>query len=71
MQLYPDVTRRPVVEPAAPDAILLGTAMVAAAGCGLHPSLAAAGAAMHQGGTLRTPDPRSRAPLSSATGWCS
>ena len=31
--------------------------MVAAAGAGLHPSLAAAGAAMHQGGTLRTPDP--------------
>ena len=35
--------------------------MVAAAGCGLHPSLAAAGAAMHQGGTLRAPDPAAAA----------
>ena len=31
--------------------------MVAAAGCSLHPSLAAAGTAMHQDGTLRAPDP--------------
>ena len=33
MELYADATRCPVVEPAAPDAVLLGTAMVAAAGC--------------------------------------
>lgn len=56
-RLYPDATRRPVVEPAAPDAVLLGTAMVAAAGAGLHPSLPAAAARMHRGGTLRAPDP--------------
>ena len=35
--------------------------MVAAAGCGLHPSLPAAAAAMHQGGTLRRPDPATAA----------
>jgi FGGY-family pentulose kinase len=57
MELYPDATGRRTVEPAAPDAVLLGTAMVAAAGCGLHPSLAAAGAAMQQGGAGRRPDP--------------
>jgi hypothetical protein len=32
--------------------------MVAAAGCALHPTLAAAGTAMHQGGAVREPDPR-------------
>ena len=31
--------------------------MVAATGAGLHPSLAAAGAAMAQGGAVREPDP--------------
>ena len=61
MELYADATGCPTVEPTAPDAVLLGTAMVAAAGCGLHPSLAAAGAAMHQGGTLRDPDPATAA----------
>ena len=35
--------------------------MVAAAGAGLHPTLAAAGAAMHQGGTVREPDPATAA----------
>jgi FGGY-family pentulose kinase len=57
MELYADATRCRTVEPSAPDAVLLGTAMVAAAGCGLHPTLAAAGAAMHQGGVLREPAP--------------
>ena len=33
MELYADATGCRVVEPAAPDAVLLGTAMVAAAGC--------------------------------------
>jgi len=56
MELYADATRCRTVEPAAPDAVLLGTAMVAAAGAGLHPTLAAAGAAMHQGGATRDPD---------------
>ena len=61
MELYADATRCRTVEPAAPDAVLLGTAMVAAAGCGLHPTLAAAGAAMQQGGTVREPDAASAA----------
>ena len=60
-ELYADATGCPTVEPNAPDAVLLGTAMVAAAGCGLHPSLPAAAAAMHQGGTLRRPDPATAA----------
>jgi FGGY-family pentulose kinase len=57
MELYADATRRPMVEPTAPDAVLLGTAMVAATGAGLHTSLAAAAQAMHQGGRLRPPGP--------------
>ncbi len=61
MELYADATRCRTVEPAAPDAVLLGTAMVAAAGAGLHPSLAAAGAAMHQGGVVREPAPANAA----------
>ena len=56
MELYADATRCRTIEPAAPDAVLLGTAMVAAAGAGLHASLAAAGGAMHQGGATRSPD---------------
>jgi FGGY-family pentulose kinase len=56
MELYADATRCRTVEPLAPDAVLLGTAMVAAAGAGVHPSLAVAGAAMHQGGAVRKPD---------------
>ena len=61
MELYADATRCRTVEPSAPDAVLLGTAMVAAAGAGLHPTLAAAGAAMHQGGAVREPDPATAA----------
>jgi FGGY-family pentulose kinase len=61
MELYADATRCRMVEPAAPDAVLLGAAMVAAAGAGLHPSLAAAGAAMAQGGVIRDPDPTTAA----------
>jgi FGGY-family pentulose kinase len=61
MELYADATRCPTVEPLAPDAVLLGTAMVAAAGCDVHPSLAAAAAAMHRGGTLRAPNPATAA----------
>ena len=63
MELYADATGCRTVEPAAPDAVLLGTAMVAAAGAGLHPALAAAGAAMHQGGAVREPDPATRGAL--------
>jgi ribulose kinase len=57
MALYADATGLPVVEPAAPDQVLLGTAMVAATAAGLHPGLAAAAQAMHQGGAVRGPDP--------------
>ncbi len=60
MELYADATRCRTVEPAAPDAVLLGTAMVAAAGCGLHPGLAAAGAAMQQGGRCGSRTRRAR-----------
>jgi FGGY-family pentulose kinase len=56
MELYADATGCRTVEPSAPDAVLLGTAMAAAAGARLHPTLAAAGAAMHQGGATREPD---------------
>ena len=59
MELYADATGRPTVAPAAPDAVLLGTAMAAAAAAGLHPSLPAAARAMGQGGTVRHPDPAS------------
>ncbi len=61
MELYADATGCTVVEPAAEDATLLGTAMVAATAAGLHASLNAAAMAMQQGGTLRHPDPRTRA----------
>jgi FGGY-family pentulose kinase len=61
MELYADATLCRTMEPFAPDAVLLGTAMVAATGCGLHPTLVAAGAAMHQGGATRAPDPAAAA----------
>lgn len=61
VELYADATGRPVVAPAAPDAVLLGTAMAAATVAGLHPSLAAAARAMGQGGTTRRPDPATAA----------
>jgi ribulose kinase len=57
LELYPDATRRPTVEPGAPDAVLLGSAMVSATAAGLHPSLAAAARAMHQPGRARAPGP--------------
>ncbi len=47
----------PVLEPRAADAVLLGTAMVAAVTAGLHPDLGAAGRAMDQGRHARRPDP--------------
>ncbi len=56
MELYSDATGCAVVEPQAADAVLLGTAMVAAAAGGLYPDLGSACLAMQQGGTARTPD---------------
>ena len=61
MELYADATGCRTMVPTAPDAVLLGTAMCAATAAGLHPSLAAAGAAMAQGATARDPDPQARA----------
>jgi ribulose kinase len=62
MQLYADATGCRLVEPGAEDAMLLGTAMVAAPGAGLYPNLAAA-RAMRQPGPMRAPDPSGRARL--------
>ncbi|QDZ02984.1 FGGY-family carbohydrate kinase [Nitratireductor mangrovi] len=60
MELYADATGCTVVEPAADDAVLLGTAMVAASAAGLHPGLVAACTAMQQGGSARQPNPAAR-----------
>jgi len=60
MELYADAAGCTVIEPAAEDAMLLGTAMAAATAAGLHPSLSAAAVAMQQGGRERAPDPRAR-----------
>jgi FGGY-family pentulose kinase len=46
IELYADVTGCKVVIPQTEDAVLLGTAMTAAAAGGLHPTLVAAGRAM-------------------------
>ncbi len=57
MELYADATGCTVVEPAAEDAVLLGTGMVAAATAGFYPDLAAAGQGMYQGGRERAANP--------------
>ena len=59
--LYADATGRRLVLPATEDAVLLGTAMVAAAAAGLHPDLPAACAAMAPAGNERLPDPAATA----------
>ena len=62
MELYADATGCTVVAPPEEsDAVLLGTAMVAAAAAGLHADLGAAARAMAQPGTTRRPDPARRA----------
>lgn len=61
MELYADATGCRTMVSAAPDAVLLGTAMCAAAAAGLHPSLATASAAMSQGVIARDPDPQAAA----------
>lgn len=61
MELYADATGCRTMVPAAPDAVLLGTAMCAATAAGIHASLATAGAAMTQGATARAPDPQAAA----------
>ena len=60
MELYADATGCMVVEPSSDDAVLLGTAMVAATAAGLYPNLADACAGMHQDGIERLPNPALR-----------
>ena len=62
MELYADATGCRVVEPVE-DAVLLGSAMTATVPAGLHPSLAAAAAAMSRSARVREPDPTRRAGL--------
>lgn len=71
MELYADVTGCRVMVPSAPDAVLLGTAMAAAVGAGVHPDLVAAGRAMHPGRRLRSPNPDAPPRASNAIGACS
>jgi FGGY-family pentulose kinase len=56
VSLYADATGCSIVEPSAPDAMLLGSAMLAATAAGLYPSLSAAAAGMDQGGRHRPPN---------------
>lgn len=60
MELYADATGCTVIEPAAEDAVLLGTGMVAAATAGFYPDLAAACGGMYQGGAERAVNPDAR-----------
>ena len=68
MRLYADTTGCTVVQPAEEDAVLLGTAMVAATAAGLFPGLAAAAAAMAKAGAVITPDRARRAATIATTG---
>ncbi|NIA68342.1 FGGY-family carbohydrate kinase [Pelagibius litoralis] len=60
MELYADAVGCKVIEPAAEDAVLLGTGMVAARAAGMFPSLTAAAEGMQQGGRERLPNPAAR-----------
>lgn len=57
MELYTDATRRIVHEPKTEDAVLLGTAMVAAAAASWFPSLSDSCRAMQPPADIRRPDP--------------
>jgi FGGY-family pentulose kinase len=61
MELYADATGCTVVQPAEEDAVLLGTAMVAATAAGLVPDLPAAAGAMAREGASIAPNPALRA----------
>lgn len=61
MELYSDVTGCTVIVPKMNEAVLLGTAIAASVACGLHETLASAGAAMYPGGHERLPDPAKKA----------
>ncbi|MEM7045899.1 MAG: FGGY-family carbohydrate kinase [Pseudomonadota bacterium] len=58
MELYADATGCRVATPAEEDAVLLGTAIVAAGAAGLYPDLGAAAAAMARTGSVIDPDAR-------------
>lgn len=60
MELYADATGCTVITTAAEDAVLLGTAMVAATAAGIYPDLPSACMAMKQGGSPRQPNPAAR-----------
>lgn len=60
MELYADAAGCTVIEPAAEDAVLLGSGMVAATAAGLYPSLIRAAEGMQQGGRQREPNPAAR-----------
>ncbi len=61
MELYADTTGCDLVVPAEEDAVLLGTAIVAAKAAGLYPDLSAAAAAMAKSGRVIQPNPERRA----------
>lgn len=60
MELYADAAGCTVIEPAAEDAVLLGTGIVAATAAGFFETLGAAAQAMQQGGRSRQPNPVAR-----------
>jgi FGGY-family pentulose kinase len=60
VDLYTNMLDRPVAVPRATDAVLLGTAMNAAAAAGLYTDLAQASRAMAPEREIRNPDPRRR-----------
>ena len=60
MELYADAAGCTVIEPAADDAVLLGTGMVAATAAGFFETLGQAAQAMQQGGRSRQPNPAAR-----------
>ena len=61
MELYADAVGCTVVEPLADEAVLTGTAALAATGAGLYPDLASACAGMRQPVRERRPNPTAKA----------
>jgi FGGY-family pentulose kinase len=61
MELYADAIGCTVVEPLVDEAVLTGTAALAATGAGLYPDLASACAGMRQPGRERRPDTTAKA----------